>query len=717
MLRTNAPLLALALAAAVGCGGSGTPPAPEPTLPTGAPTGPEGAGATAPAAGIPDTDRASMDLIPREVLFGNPERASAQLSPDGTWLSYLAPVDGVLNVWVAPRTDVSDAKAVTSDDGRGIRRYFWTYLPNRLLYLQDKEGNENWQLYSVDVETGDEKLLTPQEEITARVYGLSEKHPGAIFVGLNDRDPRHHDVYRLDLETGETELVETNEAGYVAYVSNHGLELIAAMKQTEDGGIQVFRRGAKGAWQPAFTVPKEDALTTNIVGVDRRGRNLFATDSRGRDTAALVSIDLRSGKKKVLAKNPKADASAVLAHPTKKTIQAVAFEYDRTEWTVLDRSLKKDLAVLREAAEGDLDIVDRTLDDRHWLVLYSRDDASPVYYLYDRKARKAEQLFSVQPELDEQPLVNMHPIVIEARDGKKLVSYLSLPRDSDTNADGTPEKPAPMVLLVHGGPWARDVWGFNPQHQWLANRGYAVLSINFRGSTGFGKGFLNAANMEWAGAMHEDLLDGVKWAVDQGVTTPDQVAIMGGSYGGYATLVGLTFTPDAFACGVDIVGPSNLETLLATIPPYWAPLFETFAVRVGDPRTDEGKALLRERSPLHKADAITKPLLIAQGANDPRVKQAESDQIVAAMQAKDVPVTYVLYPDEGHGFARPENRLSFQAITEAFLSQCLGGTYQPIGDDLAESTAQVVTGDQMIPGLTDAVRGGAAPRDEATPQP
>ena len=298
----------------------------------------------------------------------------------------------------------------------------------------------------------------------------------------------------------------------------------------------------------------------------------------------------------------------------------------------------------------------------------------------------------------------MWPQEIKSRDGLTLVSYLTLPKTADANNDGKSDKPAPMVLLVHGGPWARDAYGYSGYAQWLANRGYSVLSVNYRGSTGFGKSFVNKSDGEWAGTMHDDLIDAVDWAVKQGVTTKDQVAIMGGSYGGYATLVGLTFTPDTFKCGVDIVGPSNLNTLLATIPPYWAAFFEQFAKRVGDPRTEAGKQLLEERSPLTHVAKITKPLLIGQGANDPRVKQAESDQIVKAMQDKKIPVTYVLFPDEGHGFARPENNKAFNAITENFLAKCLGGRAQPIGEDLKGSSVTVPTGADGVEGLSAALQ-------------
>lgn len=352
-----------------------------------------------------------------------------------------------------------------------------------------------------------------------------------------------------------------------------------------------------------------------------------------------------------------------------------------------------------------MDVISRTLDDRFWLVTYAMDDGPARYYRFDRQRQQADFLFTDRQALEEQPLAKMQPTIIQSRDGLKLVSYYTLPLRSDSDGDGRPDRPLPMVLLVHGGPWARDEWGYKPLHQWLANRGYAVLSVNFRGSTGFGKEFVNAGDLEWGGKMHDDLIDGVNWAVEEGIADPERVAIFGGSYGGYATLVGLTHTPETFACGVDIVGSSNLKTLVESIPPYWQSMIEVFANRMGDHRTEEGRALLRERSPLTYADRIRRPLLIAQGANDPRVKRAESDQIVQAMQEKAIPVTYVLYTDEGHGFARPENSLSFSAITEAFLANVLGGRYEPIGSDFEGASFTVLTGVEEIPSLSEALAG------------
>ncbi|NLB57614.1 MAG: S9 family peptidase, partial [Gammaproteobacteria bacterium] len=416
----------------------------------------------------------------------------------------------------------------------------------------------------------------------------------------------------------------------------------------------------------------------------------------------LYAIDTASGERTLVHEDARADIGGSLSDPATGEVQAVSVNYLRDEWTVLDDDIAADLEKLEQIGPGEVGVGSRTLDDRTWIVTYSAAEAPAKYYRYDRDSGDLEELFSARPALDGMPLVPMWPVELTSRDGLNLVSYLTLPAHADPDGDGKPDTAVPMVLLVHGGPWARDYYGYSGYDQWLANRGYAVLSVNFRGSTGFGKDFTNAGDGEWGKKMHDDLIDAVQWAVTEGVTTEDKVAIMGGSYGGYATLAGLTFTPDTFACGVDIVGPSNLNTLLATVPPYWASFFEQLARRMGDPRTEEGRAWLTERSPLTHVDSISKPLLIGQGANDPRVKQDESDQIVNAMTEKQIPVTYVLFPDEGHGFARPENNMAFNAVAEGFLGQCLGGRAEPIGD-LAGSSIEVPTGADIVPGLAEAL--------------
>ncbi|MCB9529724.1 MAG: S9 family peptidase [Myxococcales bacterium] len=659
------------------------------------------------------TAAAQDPLIPRQVLFGNPERAAVRISPDGERLAWLAPKDGVLNVFVAPIDALDQAKAVTHDQKRGIRIYEWAFDGRHLLYMQDADGDENYHVYKVDLETGANADLTPFAGARAQIIGLSPDKPAEALVSHNDRNKQLFDVYRVDLASGQLTLVAQNDAGFIGYVADRQLGVRFAQIFAPDGGIAYFPvTGDTVAEQPFLVVPQADTLTTAIAGFDQSGQSVYLLDSRDRDTAAFYTMNLASGEKTLVGEDPRADVEDIIAHPVTGAVQGWASNYTRQEWRFTDPAVKADYETLKGVARGEIQITSRTLDDKTWTVAFSPDDASVKYYLFDREAKKATFLFDQRPELEGQPLARMYPVVIDARDGLKLVSYYTLPRAIDDG--GKAKAPAPMVLMVHGGPWARDAWGYDPYHQWLANRGYVVLSVNFRGSTGFGKGFVNAGDREWAGKMHDDLLDAVKWAVEQKLTTESQVAIMGGSYGGYATLVGLTFTPETFACGVDIVGPSNIATLLSTIPPYWAPMVELFRKRVGDHSTDEGKAFLDSRSPLGRVDAIKKPLLIGQGANDPRVKQSESDQIVQAMQAKNIPVTYVLFPDEGHGFARPENRLAFNAVTEAFLKECLGGRVEAFGGAFEGSTIQVPAGAGFVSGLEGALP--AAPAAPAAPE-
>jgi len=643
-------------------------------------------------------------LIPRHTFFGNPDRASVQLSPDGTQMSYLAAVDGVLNVWVAPKGDLSKARVVTHDKHRGIRMYSWAYTSNHVLYLQDKGGDEDWHVYSVNLKTNKEIDLTPYDHVAAQIAEVSRFFPEEILVSINNRDPRFHDIHRVNITTGESELVQQNDEGYAGFITDDDMKVYFAMKMTPDGGSELFRKTGDNSWSSFTKIGNADSMTTGPLGFDKSHKYLYMLDSRGRDTGALTKLNIDSMQSQVLAEDPQADISGVMAHPTEKTPQAVQSTFERRRWQVLDKSIEPDLKYLQSVADGEMFVSSRTLDDREWIVVYMMDDGPVRYYDYHRDTRKAEFLFTNRPELEKVKLAKMHSVTVKARDGLNLVSYYTLPPWTDPQATGRPAKPLPMVLFVHGGPWARDDWGYNPYHQWLANRGYAVLSVNYRGSTGFGKNFINASTHQWAGKMHDDLIDAVNWATAQGIADKDRIAIMGGSYGGYATLVGLTFTPDVFACGVDIVGPSSILTLINTIPEYWQPMIDLFASRVGDHRTEEGRKLLIERSPLTHVDKISRPLLIGQGANDPRVKQAEADQIVKAMKQKNIPVTYVLYPDEGHGFARPENRMSFNGVTEAFLAQHLGGRFEPMSEDLAGSTMLVPEGAEGVPGLPKVIK-------------
>lgn len=657
-------------------------------------------------------------LLSRRVLFGNPDKSSVRISPNHRMIGYLAPLNGVMNVWVAPVDNPRAATAVTKDTLRGIRIYFWAYNNEQVVYLQDLAGDENWQVHAVNVRTAEDRNLTPFEEIIgpdntpvtlpngkklrprAQIQEVSYKFPNEILIGLNNRNPRFHDIYRLNTITGAMDLVQQNNR-FLGFQTDDDFNIRYAVQMTADGGNEMFVPDGKGEWKSFDRIPMEDMLTTWPITFDKTGNVLYMIDSRGRNTAALVSLDLGTGEKQVIFEDPRADLSDIMIHPTEKTIEAAATNFTRRQWWILDESIRPDMDYLTTVEDGDLEVTSRSLDDNVWTVAYEKDDAPLRYYLYDRNKKKATFLFTNRRELEREKLSKMHPVIIESRDGLNLVSYLTLPTWTDPDGDARPDEPLPMVLLVHGGPWARDSWGYNSYHQWLSNRGYAVLSVNYRGSTGFGKGFINASNREWAGKMHDDLIDAVNWSINEGIADRERIAIMGASYGGYAALVGLTFTPGVFACGVDIVGPSNLRTLLETIPPYWAPMLNLFTSRVGDHRTEEGREFLDSRSPLTFVERIQEPLLIGQGANDPRVKQTESDQIVKAMEEKNIPVTYVVYPDEGHGFVRPENRMSFNAVADIFLAENLGGRSEPIGDDLEGSSITVPAGAEYIPTLEE----------------
>ncbi|MDP1027221.1 S9 family peptidase [Sphingomonas sp. KR1UV-12] len=633
----------------------------------------------------------TVPLIERAKLFGNPTRTGGQLSPDGRWISFIAPRDGVLNVWVAPAATPDQAKPLTAEKTRPIRQAFWAPDSRSILFINDKGGDENFLLYGVDIATATQKALTPFEKTRVEIVGTSETMKDRILVGVNNRDPRWHDVYELNLGTGALTKVMEND-GYAGFVADDQLKLRLAAKARPDGGTDYYRMtGTTVEAKPVVQFGLDDSLTTSPLGFTVDGKTLYWMDSRGRDTAALMAQDVGTGQMRVIGQSDKADVGGGLFNPRTGQVEAYAVNYLKNEYVPVGDAVKADLAFLKSQNKGQFVVGSRTDADDKWIVSFDPVTAPASTWVYDRKAKSLKQLYVSRPELAGAPLVPMQPVEIKARDGLTLVSYLTKP----AGATG----PVPMVLFVHGGPWARDGYGYNSYHQWLANRGYAVLSVNYRGSTGFGKGFTSAGDLQWGRKMHDDLLDAVDWAVKQGVTARDKVAIMGGSYGGYATLAGLAFTPDTFACGVDIVGPSNLMTLLKTIPPYWEAGKQQFYKRMGDPTTTEGQALLKERSPLSFADRIKRPLLIGQGANDPRVNVAESDQIVTAMKAKNIPVTYIVFPDEGHGFARPVNNIAFNAVAENFLAPCLGGRAEPIGTALQGSTAEVREGAANVPGL------------------
>ncbi len=646
---------------------------------------------------------AENTLISRELLFGNADKWQGRISPDGKMMSWLAPLNGVQNICLAPIDNSSAAKAVTNDTGRGIQNHFWSSDSESVLYTQDSGGNENDHIYSVNVASGEVKDLTDiPEDARATVQGQSLQRPGVLLVGLNTRDPQLFDLYEINVVTGERTLVMENP-GFAGWVIDNNLRPVIGLQPMPDGSSNYVKQ-VDDQWETLMTVPAEDALTTNILGFDKANKHVYAIDSRGRDKAALVKISVESGELTVIAESDKADINQVAIHPETRELLGYSTNYLKTEWTGLTPESKEDFTAIAAQLPGDYQILAMTNDGNRKVMYSDAPQAPGVYYVYDRSSKIVSKMFDTKAALAAQPLQPMYPLEIPSRDGKTLVSYLTLPSLADQNQDGVAEKPVPMVLAVHGGPWARDTYGFNSWHQWLANRGYAVLSVNYRGSTGFGKDFVNAAVGEFAGKMHDDLIDAVDYAIAKGVTEKDTVAIMGGSYGGYATLIGLTFTPDRFACGVDIVGPSSLVTLVESFPAYWGPFLEsTWYKYVGNPEDPAQREDMLNRSAISRIDAIKAPLLIGQGENDPRVTKLESDQMVEAMEASKKTVTYVNYPDEGHGFARPENSKSFYAITEGFLAQCLGGEYEPIGTDFTNSSLQVLAGEGNVKGLKEAL--------------
>jgi len=640
--------------------------------------------------------RHDVSLIPLEVLFGDPDRSFPQLSPDGKYFTYVAPYEGVANIWIRT-VGADDDRPLTTNTDREIWSYQWAFNSEQVIYRQDREGDDNHRLFSVDVDSGDVKLLTPQDaedghRVMARIFGGIPERPDELVIGLNLRDAAVHDAYLLNVRTGDLRLAAEGERGitlYPGWLVDWELNVRGYVRSELDGSLTLMlREGNKGPFAPVLKWSAEDSMASRPIGFASDSRDLYLLDSTGRNTCALVRWNPSTSERTLLASDPQYDIQYTSANPSTHDVDAVAIAGERVTWRGLDSDMRSDLDFIQSEVPCDIWIHERSRDDLTWLLFTADDDHPAAYRTYERDAGKTQLLFYLSEAMQDQPLVPMRPISFAARDGLTIHGYLSLPLDW--------EAPGPTVLKVHGGPWTRDYWGLDPETQWLANRGYAVLQVNFRGSTGYGKDFLNAGNREWGRKMQDDLTDAVRWAIAEGIADPERVAIFGMSYGGYTVLCGLAFTPDLYACGVDMFGPSSLITNLANLPPYQANRRHHWDQRVGRiPRytkgehagalkpeeewTEEERAeveFLRSRSPLYFADNIIAPLLVAQGANDSRVKQSESDQIVEALQAQGVPVEYVVYEDEGHGFYRPENRLDFYRRAERFLAEHLGGRYE-----------------------------------------
>ena len=638
-----------------------------------------------------------IPLIPRKVLLGNPSRLDPKLSPDGKSLAWLAPVDGVMNIWGAPTDAIGEARPITNTIGRPIVWHDWTADGRWLLFKKDINGDENYNVHIVDPITSELRNLTPLPKVAAQVKVVSRDLPGKIIVGLNDRDPHWHDVWEIELETGKRTLIYENSEriGWV-HCDWKGRPRLARRSNPQQGGYEVLRF-VNGRFEPWRLIPFEDSMSTWIGGFNRAGTHFAMASSIGRDMAALLRVDADTGEEHVLAEHPDADITHYLMDPRSGEVTAAAADPGRLTWMTLDSATGAVFRRLRaRVPDGDFVISSESDDNNRRIAALWTPETAITYHLVDHGADAITELFSARPDLKSYRLSPMQAPHIRSRDGLMLPSYLTLP----PNETGPrPKTPLPMVLFVHGGPWSRDVYGYNRAHQWLANRGYAVLSVNYRASSGFGKAFLNAGNKEHAGKIHDDLIDGVEWAIGEGIALRDKVAIMGGSYGGYSAFVGATFTPDVFCCAIPIVGITDLVTLMQNRPPYWADFMDQFARRYADVNTEEGRAFLRSRSPLYKANAIKKPMLIGHGANDIRCTQAQSDLIVAAMKEKGIPVVYVVFPDEGHGFARPENNIAFNAIAEIFLARHLRGRAEPVGSDFEGSSHEIRAGADILKDL------------------
>ncbi|UCF78857.1 MAG: S9 family peptidase [Candidatus Eiseniibacteriota bacterium] len=620
-------------------------------------------------------------LIPRDVLMGNPSRTELRISPDGTRLAYLAPSEGnVMNIWVQT-LGLDDGQMITRDTLRGIFAYDWAHDNVHLIYIQDRQGDENWHVYVINMETGELRNLTPFEGVRAENLITDRNHPHEILVGLNKRDPQSFDMHRVNLVSGEVTLEAQNPGDVSDWATDSEFRIRAATaldSETNDTILRI-RDEVSGEWRDLVRWSFEETgsvLYKKIIGFAPDGSGLYVQSPMGSEMTRLVLLDVESGEEiGELASDSRSDLwniwwnPQVMVNPKTHEPEAVGFNYLKPRWEVLDPALQKDFTLFANLGDGVFLVVSRDHPDRRWIVEHYADTQPPRYYLYDRENGSLKQLFDTVPELADYTLAPTEPTVITARDGMKIPCYVTLPV-------GLAPRDLPTVLCPHGGPWAEDQWGFDPWVQLFANRGYAVLQVNFRGSTGYGKNHLNAGNGEWGvGAMQHDLTDAVRWAIEEGIADPKRVGIVGGSYGGYATLAGLAFTPELYACGVDMVGPSNVRTLFESFPPYWSVRKKRWIRRVGDVEADE--ELNRRISPLFHAQNIRAPLLIAHGSNDPRVKQSESEAIVDVMRKNNLAVSFVVYPDEGHGLAREENNLDFMGRVEEFLAENLGGRKEP----------------------------------------
>lgn len=656
--------------------------------------------ATAPAQnGLPP-------LIDREIMFGNPEIARATISPDGKFIAFLKPYKDTLNIWVKRADEpFANARLLTNEPKRPIRSFFWSRDGKFILFVNDQGGNENFNLYAVNpneqppsgAEVPVARNLTNSEKVRTVGYNVPRTEPDAVYVGMNDRDPAWHDLYKLKISTGERTLVRQNTERLTGWLFDNKDQLRLATRSTKSGDKEVLRVDADGKFTKIYSCNLFEICSPIHFNKDNRRVYMISNKGESVDLARLVLFDPETGKEEPVQSDPMSRVDLEDAAFSDLTDELVYTLYvdDRQRFYFKDKTLAEDYKLLQKKLPNKEIIFDMsTKDEMTWLITAFSDTEPGEKYLFDRKSKKLELQYRVREKLSREALAEVKPVRYKSSDGLEIPAYLSLPR-------GVAPKNLPTIILPHGGPWARDRWGFDALAQFFTNRGYAVLSPNFRGSTGYGKKFVDAGNLQWGDKMQEDLTWGAKYLISQGISDPKRIGIMGASYGGYATLAGLTSTPDLYAVGVAIVAPSNLITLLDAIPAYWESERIRFYKRMGDPTTPEGRAQLMRQSPLTHADKIKTPLLVVQGANDPRVNKREADQIVIALRDRGFPVEYIVAPDEGHGFARPINRMAMLVLAEKFLAKYLGGRYQESHTPEVAKRLQEITVDPKTVKLTN----------------
>jgi len=663
-------------------------------------------------------------LIDRELFFGDPQLANVQISPDGRWLSFAKPYKGTLNIWLQPIRDgeLGEAFPITASERRPITQFFWSPDSRYILYVQDKDGDENYHLYRIILaEATPGQIpkavdLTPREGIRVQPYAFPRNKPQIAYIGLNDRNPSLHDLYELDLATGRLTLLYKNEDGVLGWGIDDLGRIRFAGKVSPEGGTELYlvtRKGKGFSFKKVYETAWDESAS--IAYLPKKGEEIFLITNKGVDKLRLVAFDPKTGKERQVHADPedRVDIGGAFFDEKTDKLRSVYYIDDKRRRYFFDEKLESWYKKWEELLPGgEVGMSGLSDDERYAVVTFSSDREPARYYLWDAQRQTLKEIGRARPDLPTEHLAEKRPLRIRARDGASIPAYLTLPK-------GVPPQNLPAVLLVHGGPWARDYWGYDALSQFLANRGYAVLQVNFRGSTGYGKAFLNAGNKQWGtGIMQHDLTDAVQEMVKQGVFDPKRIAIMGGSYGGYATLAGVTFTPELYACGISIVGPSSIITLIKSVPPYWRPLMKLFDHRVGNLNDPQDVERLKAQSPLYHVERIRVPLLIVQGANDPRVKKHESDQIVAALHAKGYPVRYLLAPDEGHGFQNYDNRMAMMVAIEQFLAERLGGRVQPeVPEKIARRLAEITVDPATVrPSLPEEVQTTASARLRLTLQ-